>query len=182
MLRRFWARWFDLHLFGLVWWGGMRLAGHDLAGLMTDMWMLVWQMLPWFAIEALLIHLWGTTPGKALLGVKVRQADGRPLAIGPSVWRALRVWTLGVGLGMPLMVILCQGLSFWVTRRVGRPLWDTAGDHRVSVAQVSTVRVVVFAGLFILLVALRTAVLMPAIEEIYGEQLEAIRRLDSGGS
>ena len=92
------------------------------------------------------------------------------------------MWTLGLGLGMPLMVLLCQGLSFWVTRRIGRPLWDTAGDHRVSVVPVLPVRVVFFVSLFILLVALRTAVLMPAIEELYGPQLEAIRRLDSGGS
>lgn len=182
LLRRFWARWFDLHMFGLVWWGSMRLAGHDLAELMTDMWMLVWQMLPWFAIETLMIHLWGTTPGKALLGIRVRQADGRPPPIGASIWRSLRVWTLGLGLGMPLMVLLCQGLSFWVSRRIGRPLWDVAGDHRVSVAAVLPVRVVLFVALFVLLVALRTVVLMPAIEELYGPQLEAIRQLNSKGS
>ena len=159
MLRRFWARWFDLHLYGLVWLGSMRLAGHNMTELVTDMWMLIWQMLPWFGIEAVMIHLWGTTPGKALLGIRVRQANGRPPAVGASVWRSLRVWVLGLGLGMPLLVIFCQGVSFWVTRRVGRPLWDAAGDHRVSVAQLLPARVAAFVGLFVLLVAMRGWVL-----------------------
>jgi uncharacterized RDD family membrane protein YckC len=176
LLRRFWARWFDLHLFGVIWWSGMRLAGHDLAALMTDMWMLVWQMLPWFAIEALMIHLWGTTPGKALLGIRVRQADGSPPSIGASVWRSLRVWTLGLGLGMPLLVILCQGLSLWTSRRLGRPLWDVAGDHRVAVGPLRPARLSLFVGLFVVLIGLRGWVLMPAVEELYGDKLELLRQ------
>jgi uncharacterized RDD family membrane protein YckC len=177
LMRRFWARWFDLHLFGLCWWAAMRWAGHDLVDLMSDMWVLVWQMLPWFAIEAMLIHLWGTTPGKALLGIRVAQANGKPPSIGASVWRSFRVWAMGLGLGMPLVVIFCQGLSFWISRRIGRPLWDTAGDHRVRAGRVSPVRVAVFVGLFMVMIGLRGWVLMPAVEELYGEQLESIRSI-----
>jgi hypothetical protein len=182
LIRRFWARWFDLQLFGLCWWGSMRWAGHDLADLMTDMWMMIWQMLPWFAIEAVLIHLWGTTPGKALLGIRVLQADGRSPAAGASLWRSLRVWMMGLGLGMPLVVILCQGLSWWISRRLGRPLWDVAGDHRVRVAAVAPPRVAVFVVLFVAMVMMRGWVLLPAMEELYPGQFEALRALESSGS
>jgi len=181
MVRRFWARWFDLHLFGLFWWGGMRLAGHDLVELSRDTWVLIWLMLPWFAIEAMLIHLWGTTPGKALLGIRVVQANGKPPTTGASVWRSLRVWTLGLGLGLPLVVIVCQGLSFWVSRRIGRPLWDTAGDHRVQVRRISPLRVAIFVGSFVLLAVLRGWVLMPVAEEIERQLQEVLREFGAAG-
>jgi uncharacterized RDD family membrane protein YckC len=181
LMRRFWARWFDLHLFGLCWWGGMSLAGHDLVALSKGTWILIWQMLPWFAIEAVLIHVWGTTPGKALLGVRVAQADGKPPSTGASMWRSFRVWTMGLGLGIPFVVIFCQGLSFWISRRIGRPLWDTAGDHRVRVSWISPLRIAVFVCLFLVLIGLRSWVLMPVAEEMQRELQEILREFAAAG-
>ena len=38
--------------------------------------------------ETVMLHLWGTTPGKALLGLKILREDGTPLSLPESARRA----------------------------------------------------------------------------------------------
>ena len=69
--RRFWARWTDLTLYSALWWLGMYLGGRDIGSAIGNLWLLIPMFLPWFAVEAWLIHRFGTTPGKWLIGLKV---------------------------------------------------------------------------------------------------------------
>ena len=98
-------------------------------------------MLLTIPLEALLLSSWGTTPGKALLGVKVRAADGSKLGFGQAVRRAAAVWTFGLGANQT--VSLATGwIAFARLRARGATYWDALDGHRVEHAVVSAGRVV----------------------------------------
>lgn len=171
--RRFWARWFDLQLFGLLWWAGMRLAGRDLAAALTSPWLTVAQMVPWFLLEAYLLHRFGTTPGKLLLGLRVRSDDGHPLPLGVCLKRCLRVWGVGLGFGLPIVLVPCQLVSWWFAQKAGRAWWDLTCGLRVASGIVPPARIAVFAVLFFVILQLRVQILMPAMPallELYGQE------------
>lgn len=64
-------------------------------------------------LDAALQALAGNTPGKAMLGLRVLQSDGRPLRFGEQLGRNLCVWTTGLGCCLPVIGLLAmvrQGL------------------------------------------------------------------------
>ena len=149
LVRRFWARWLDLFGYSALWWLGMYLSGRDIAWAMTNMLLLLTMYLPWFAIEAWLIHKFGRTPGKWLMGLRVVNEDGSPLALKPAVWRSLRVMVTGIGMGWPPLAISCQAVSWFITRWIGKPIWDHIGGHKVVAEPLSPFRT---AGLVLLMI------------------------------
>ncbi len=170
LARRFWARWTDLTLYSALWWLGMYLGGRDIGSAIANLWVLIPMFLPWFAVEAWLIHRFGTTPGKWLMGLKVSNEDGSALALKESVWRALRVMITGIGFGWGLLAILCQTMSWFTTRRLGKPIWDYMGNHKVEAAPLKPFRTVVLIIVFIGAAQLQMAVRGPHEEKIMVEQ------------
>jgi uncharacterized RDD family membrane protein YckC len=159
LARRFWARWTDLTLYSALWWLGMYLGVRDIGSAIGNLWLLLPMFLPWFAVEAWLIHRFGKTPGKWLMGLKVSNEDGSPLALKEAIWRSLRVMITGIGFGWGLLAILCQTMSWFTTRRLGKPIWDYLGNHKVETGPLHPMRTVVlmfvFIGAFLLQVAVR---------------------------
>ena len=170
LARRFWARWTDLTLYSAFWWLGMYLGGRDIGSAIGNLWLLISMFLPWFAIEAWLIHRFGTTPGKWLMGLKVSNEDGSPLALKESMWRALRVMITGIGFGWGLLAILCQTMSWFTTRRLGKPIWDYMGNHKVEAEPLNPFRTVALIVVFIGAAQLQMAVRGPHEEKIMVEQ------------
>ncbi|MFZ9936908.1 MAG: RDD family protein [Luteolibacter sp.] len=175
LIRRFWARWFDLYLYSGLWWLGMWAAGRDIGAVLENVWLILLQYLPWFAIEAFLLHRFGTTPGKWLLGIHVRNDDGSPLALGAATRRAMRVLFLGIGLGWGIIALLCQLMAFFTTRRLGKPLWDMAGGHRLETAPLHPAKIAAYLpGLFIAL-QMQLIVVWPHINQQMKETFPALR-------
>ena len=69
--------------------------------------------------EILMLHFWGTTPGKALLGLKILREDGTPLSLGEAAQRTLLVMAFfGGGLllahvPVPLCAFISLGMDIW---------------------------------------------------------------------
>lgn len=169
-LRRFWARWFDLIGFSALWWFGMWLAGRDIKAILDSPWIMLFQLVPWFLIEAWMIHSRGRTPGKWLLGIRVVNDDGSALTLAESTRRSVRVMFLGVGFGWGAVALVCQAMSLFFARRLGRPLWDQAGGHRSESEPLSSPKLLVFMAAFAGLLMLQWTVLAPFVIE------ETIRR------
>ena len=107
--RRFLARVIDLNLCNLLWvsfvtlvlrwnissWGWFLtwLTGYFTYGLMI-------------AIEPLLLSTLGTTPGKFILGIKVRDANGARLSYESALLRTIGVFFRGYGCGIPIYSIV----------------------------------------------------------------------------
>lgn len=174
-VRRFWARWLDLYLYSAFWWLMMWAAGRDIGSVFQNVWIILLQFVPWFVFEAWLIHRFGTTPGKWLLGLKVTNDDGSPLALGESTRRAMRVLFIGVGFGWGVLALVCQAMSFFTMRRVGRPLWDHAGGHRVSAAPLHPLRIVVFVFVFFASLQLQGLVVGPYATEQFQKQFPDLK-------
>jgi uncharacterized RDD family membrane protein YckC len=165
LVRRFWARWFDLYLFSGIWWFGMWAAGRDIGGILNNPWIILFMYVPWFALEAVLLHRYGFTPGKWLLGIRVVNDNGVLMSLAESIRRAARVLFLGVGFGWGVLALICQIMAFFTTRRIGRPLWDHAGGHHLETTPLNPLRLVVYVfGLFAAL-QLQLIVVAPHVME-----------------
>ena len=170
-LRRFWARWFDLTLYAGIWWIGIWAAGQNIAATLTNGWMIFLQFVPWFVIETLLLHYTSSTPGKWLLGLKVLNADGSRLELGAATRRSLRVLFIGIGFGWNLLAVFCQVLSLVTAKRLGNPLWDHLGGHRVTAGPLSPFRIVTLVVLFYGALQLQAVVVSPYLFEMAGDSV-----------
>jgi uncharacterized RDD family membrane protein YckC len=175
--RRFWARWFDLIGYGSLWWLGMWVSGNDLKAMLLNPWFVVLHMLPWFLLETVLIHHFGTTPGKALLGLSVANVDGRALSYSQSLRRAFRVMIAGIGFGIGLISPVCQILNWITVRRIGMTLWDRAGGHQVSVKPLNPLRVMTLVIGFFLAIQIEGAILSPVMGELMVKDFPELKGL-----
>lgn len=129
--RRFFARRFDLLLYGTAW---------CILGL------LVLQKSPatetgsaWFSISALLsvlmmvfleplfLSTWGTTPGKWLLGLRVTNNTGQKLTYGEGVYRTVQALWSGAGFFIPIVEIF-RGYQRYYDCTEGKTMaweWDS---------------------------------------------------------
>lgn len=109
--RRFWARFIDGSLIGLptsfflAFWAAYyspdiamllaRPGGETAFGLL---------MVPvYLFLESLIFGVFGSTPGKALLGLSLTTQDGKPLDFGQYWQRQFSVYFSGLGMGLPLI-------------------------------------------------------------------------------
>ncbi len=86
-----------------------------------------WALMPLsMLLDAAIYSLFGNTPGKALLGIKVRGIDGTRLRFGVAVRRNFGVFWRGLAAGVPLVGLFTLAHAYEVVK-AGKPSsWDTA--------------------------------------------------------
>lgn len=103
--RRFFARSLDLSLYGLIILAVLLLGFHVPVEILTArvMSLLVGWLanLPMLLLEPFLLSRWGTTPGKAVFGITVLDADGQKLSLRQARERTMGVFARGMGYGIP---------------------------------------------------------------------------------
>ncbi len=174
-VRRFWARWLDLTLYSGFWWLGMWGARQDIEATLLNPWIMFLQYVPWFALEALLIQKFATTPGKWLLGLRVTNQNDSHLDLGESIRRCLRVMFTGIGFGWSILAVFCQALSLFTARRLGNTLWDYTGGHQVTASPLNPFRIVALVFLFAGALQLQMLVVSPHIYKMAGERYPAYK-------
>lgn len=170
IMRRFWARWLDLFGYGSLWWLGLYFSGRDIGASMASIWMLLPMYVPWFVLESWLLHKYGTTPGKWLMGLRVCNEDGSLLALPAATKRSLRVLVSGIGFGWDYLAVICQLMSWFTTRRIGKPIWDYLGEHKVVAKPLDPLKILPYVALFAFSLFLRVGVLGRATEKFMVEQ------------
>lgn len=174
-LRRFWARWLDLTLYSGLWWLGLWAVGQDIEATLVNPWVMFLRYVPWFVLEALLIHKVATTPGKWLLGLRVTNRNHSLLDLGEAVRRSLRVMFTGIGFGWSILAVFCQALSIFTARRLGAALWDHTGGHQVTAEPLNPFRIIALVFLFASGLVLQTIVVFPYAAEIGAKQNPELR-------
>ena len=104
--------------------------------------------------EPLLFALFGTTPGKALFLVRVRNRDGSRLSFSHAFGRRLGVLIRGEGLGIPIVALVTQIMSYSRLSNQGITSWDEQSGFVVSHRQVEWWRWLAFIGIIIGFIAL----------------------------
>lgn len=116
-------------------------------------------------LEPVFLHFFGTTPGKALFGLRLTRYDGSYWGFWDGLWRTGRAALYGMGLMIPLATLITLILSFqrcrhqvsqpwalydeaWSDSSGGKlPFWDQRG---------SVLRVVGYVGCYAVMIALIT--------------------------
>ncbi len=163
LIRRFWARWLDLTVYSALFWLGLWFAGRNIGDVLQNQWLVALQYVPWFVLETFLIHRFAATPGKAMLGIRVLNDDGSRLSLGQATRRSLLVLTIGIGLGISILALFCQGLAFFTARRIGRPVWDHLGGHKVAGRPLNGWGIAAAVMVFFMATRLHMAVVWPAM-------------------
>lgn len=123
--RRFFARAIDLNLYEMTWMVILTDAGLCAMGQrgVTFLNMLL-SLLTMLLLEPLLLHTTGTTPGKWLLGLSVRNVNGAKLRYSEAFARTARLIWRGFGAEIPIYCWVRLYKSFRTEER-GEPLdWE----------------------------------------------------------
>lgn len=175
-MRRFWARWIDLNLFSMAWWVMMAASGRDITATLVNPWVMLTHYVPWFVLETYLIHRFGSTPGKWLLGLRVVNLDGSKLSLGEATQRSSRVLFLGIGFGWDIVCVICQIMGYFTARRLGKPLWDHAGGHQVIAKGLNPVRVISCVLVLFFAVMTKFVILFPSVMELGSKNNPELKR------
>ncbi len=115
---------------------------------------LFFALIGWHLIEAVLIHLFATAPGKALFGLTVKTATGEKVPMLPSLGRSFYVYVMGVGFYQFPFIVIGMVFSFFRMTSTGKCLWDQQLKLQVENPPLGTVRIVLaicaFFALFLL--------------------------------
>lgn len=128
---RYWARTIDIFLFALL----VGFVFGVIAPALFEINDFVFNILLLAAMtfyEAGCLALFSTTPGKAMLRVRVTRPDGSRLSYGDALARAFRVFVRGVGIGIPLVALITQIVGYQNLTRDGITSWDRDGNVLVS--------------------------------------------------
>lgn len=85
-----------------------------------------------FPVNALFLHLWGTTPGKWIMGIRVLEFTGKKLDYADALFREWRVFGEGMGWQLPIYNLYRQYKSFMTYVQTGETDWDEGTEIRFS--------------------------------------------------
>ena len=127
-VRRYIARSFDFLLCSLPWYLALQAAGADTKGRLAAVWLSILGMVTMLVLEPLLLHLFGTTPGKWLMGLRVTDENGKTLPLAAAWRRTWRVLWYGYGAGIPIYNIV-RLYSCWKAEQAEQPLeWEDGNE------------------------------------------------------
>jgi hypothetical protein len=150
---RYCARLIDIFIFALclgvifaIIAPGVLTAHDNLFGLLS--------LFLWCFVEAMCLSIWGTTPGKGLLRVSVRNADGSKLNYRSALSRSVDVWIRGLGIGFPLVSVITLIVAYQKLTKNGITTWDQSRDFSVTHKEIGRARVIVALLLFAVFISL----------------------------
>jgi len=94
-------------------------------------------------IEPIFLSTWGTTIGKSLLKVSVRNADGSKLSYVEGLKRTFSIWFSGQGLNLPLVTLITHIFAYNELKAKGITSWDKDGDYIVFHEKIGILRAMV---------------------------------------
>lgn len=152
---RFWARIIDNIIFMLMM--SIIIALICPSALYHSALLFLFLLFIWTFIEAILLSTWGTTPGKWLLKIMIRDLNGSKLTLLNSLKRSLMVWAIGLAAGIGIFPFFTVLYQYNYISRNGRTSWDNSGKFIVSYTKIGLLRILVsiliifgFIGLMIL--------------------------------
>jgi hypothetical protein len=150
---RYLARMIDVALFGTII-GGVWFTIYPNSPPETDFILGLAVLLLWAFVEAALITLTGTTPGKWLINTRITDKSGSKPKFNESMLRSGQVYATGLGLGLPIVSLVTMILSFRHLTKFGHAEWDRSAGTVVVHKQMTRLKmgltVVVVAALGVL--------------------------------
>ena len=118
----------DVLLCSLPWHLVLQAAGVDTKERLASIWMSVLGAVTMLVLEPLLLHLFGTTPGKGLMGLRVADENGKRMTLAAAWRRTWRALWYGYGFFIPIYSIVRLYAS-WKAEQDERPLeWEDGSE------------------------------------------------------
>ena len=138
---RFWARIFDYSLFiiALSYLMSYFNLGLGILSFYSEMIAIFF----WVFVEAALLATVGTTPGKWLLRVTVRDENHQKLTFSGALNRSFSVWWLGMGAGLPIVSFVTMIVAAVKLNNTGLTVWDRQSELHVFHNKVGLTRVLI---------------------------------------
>lgn len=137
--RRYFARIFDLTVFGVIAWFLIGYAWYSIAPLQADRFFT--QLNPTLdailtvalgsLVTGLVLGFVGTTPGKSIFGIRVKTLKGQSIGVSNGIARDLTILAKGLGLGIPFVTLITLILSYRRLKKNNVMSWD-AGQFTVT--------------------------------------------------
>lgn len=127
--RRYFARTFDLSLYTLLW--GMLLACLCSLPFFTAFPLGVVSMITMLFLEPLLLWLFGTTPGKWIMGIRITDEIGGKLPYSKGLARTLNALWWGMGMGIPLFSIIRLAMSYHAYSKGTMLSWEYDSEETI---------------------------------------------------
>ena len=150
--RRYWARMFDLFLFLAV---GSVVLQRFLPVVLPGLWSMdvrdprtLLVFAAWVPAETPCLALFGTTPGKALYGIRLARPQG--VTVLAALSRSAKVWFRGLGMAIPPISLFTLMAAYDRLKQDGRTSWDGDGDWTVTHATIGTGRWIVIGLCWVL--------------------------------
>lgn len=157
---RFWARTLDLALMSIP---AALLLGLLLGVIAPKFLMRITEggnliflpfMLPFTVLmEAIIIALFGNTPGKAILKTKITNAEGGKLSFTEALKRSLFIYFYGYAFGLPIINLITYALQHKRLKKTGKATWDSKLGFNVTHAHIGGVRIASAALLSLIIIA-----------------------------
>jgi uncharacterized RDD family membrane protein YckC len=100
----------------------------------------------WIPFEAALLAMWATTPGKWLMGIRVKKR-GKRLTFLEALRRASSAWFRGLGMGIPILNFFCLAVAYQRFKLFQITSWDREDHLSVEQRPIPQWRYVLGAGL-----------------------------------
>lgn len=185
---RFCARHLDFFFFltaCLVIYSGLRSAGWieaDMARFIDFFPIFVPIFVPiWHLLEAYFINQWGSTPGKALVGIHITDSEGNRLTTGASIRRSLGVYVLGLGCYLFPISIVASLFGYYFLKKNRRSFWDVSAESYVHHAPLQARHVLWPVALIFLLFTIFQGP-FAELAAFHAEQMDRIRESMGGNS
>ncbi len=151
--RRYFARGMDVSLAVLTIYIIQSVILHtpilDGAAAMIGRTLLAWGVI--LLVEPLLIHFWGTTPGKWVWGIRLERNGGGRLTLGEAYKRTFYVFAAGEGMSIPIVEIICNFRSYRRYKQGYDLYWEE--DSVLRFQERGWLSLVLYVGGYILLSA-----------------------------
>jgi len=138
---RYFARILDYLLLGIL----LKFIGLDNLMPKTDIYLLLVPIILssiWIIPEAGLLSIFGTTPGKWILGISINDVFQLKPKFISALRRCLSVWCNGMGMGVPFIAPITMAVAYFSLKK-GRTIWDRDGRFSVLHQSIGVPRVLI---------------------------------------
>lgn len=145
---RYFARITDIWLFSVVVGFTVAILAPSVLNL-PEIVLTIGILFAWVFQESILMTNCGTTPGKWLFKIKVRDSRGKKLSFSDALNRSFSVLFKGFGAGIPIISLFTLLSSRSKLKRDGITIWDEEGGYVVTHEKIGALRSVVITMLFL---------------------------------
>jgi len=144
---RYWARYLDIMIFSFVF--GIFLAIFIPSVLeKSNIILTMLALFAWVFVESMFLSSWGSTPGKWLLRINLKDVNGNKPTFSAALNRSFTVWFKGLGFGIPIVTFVTLIISYNTLNNNGITSWDKDGHFTITHKKIGIIRAIIAVIIF----------------------------------